>query len=265
MLLAELRLEIGEDVELRVARFRDVQIEAVLAAPEERLRAGDALQAVEVDLPAAEDGQIVVREIVADDGHEIDLGKERRRNRKVRRRSAQAAVHFPERSLNRVERDAANDEDAHDPGGGGGGGGGGDKGGSLTGEGKIQASGPGPSRKADGARRGGGPRVPARVGQHVRDQRRSPARRVFRLKRYVTYFPMIGARSLLHLRRNRRRARDDRVLQRSRAGAVAFAVRGRHDRVAEDLLRGLGVLRQVCQNRFDGDVVVRSRASSRSR
>src|SRR5215212_156353 len=111
--LVELRLEIGEDVELRVARFGDVQVIAVLAAPEKCLRAGDALKSVEIDVAPLKHRRVVLREVVADDRHEIDLGEKRRGDGKIRRRSADAAVHFSERGLQSVKRDAADDEDAH--------------------------------------------------------------------------------------------------------------------------------------------------------
>ena len=47
--LGELRLEVGEHVELRVERLAVVQVPAVVAAPEERPPAGDVLDVVGVD------------------------------------------------------------------------------------------------------------------------------------------------------------------------------------------------------------------------
>ena len=75
LLLVQLRLKLREHVELRLARFRDVEIEAVLAAPEEALRAVNPLQAVEIDVAALEDRRVLFREVVADDGDEIDGAK----------------------------------------------------------------------------------------------------------------------------------------------------------------------------------------------
>src|SRR5207253_2470301 len=113
LLLVQFRFERGEDIQLRLARLRDVEIEAVLTAPEETLLAWNALQSVEIDVPPFEDRRIFIGEIVADDRHEIHLGEERRRDGEISRRAAEAAVHFPEWCLNRVERDRADDRDAH--------------------------------------------------------------------------------------------------------------------------------------------------------
>ena len=111
--LVELRREVGEDVELRVARLGDVQVVAVLAAPEERLLAGDALQAVGVDVAAVEDRRVLVGEVLADHGDEIDFREERSGHGEIRRRAADAAVDLPERSLEGIEGNTSDDEDGH--------------------------------------------------------------------------------------------------------------------------------------------------------
>ena len=48
-LLRELRLEVAEHVQLRVVGVGDVEVVVVVAAPEERLAAGDVLDVVGVD------------------------------------------------------------------------------------------------------------------------------------------------------------------------------------------------------------------------
>src|SRR5690606_32686135 len=95
------------------ARFRDVEIVAVLAAPEERLLAGDPLQAIEIDVAAAEHRGVFFGEIVADDGDQIDLGEERGGDRKVSRRASDDAIDLAERCFECVERDAADYENGH--------------------------------------------------------------------------------------------------------------------------------------------------------
>jgi len=56
--VVEPRCEIREDIELRFARLRDVQVVAVLAGPEKCLRAFYSLQTVEVDIAAFENRDV---------------------------------------------------------------------------------------------------------------------------------------------------------------------------------------------------------------
>ena len=109
----ELRIEVGEDVELRVERVRDRHVVLVAAGPVERLRARHALQVVDVDLACGEHRELLVPEVVADDAHHRDVGEEARREREVGRRSAEHPFALSERGLERVEGDGSDDGDGH--------------------------------------------------------------------------------------------------------------------------------------------------------
>ncbi len=113
----ELRIEVGEDVELRVERVRDRHVVLVAAGPVERLRARHALQVVDVDLARGEHRELLVPEVVADDAHHRDVGEEARREREVGRRSAEHPFALSERGLERVEGDGSDDGDGHADGG----------------------------------------------------------------------------------------------------------------------------------------------------
>ena len=105
----EHRVELGEHVELRVERLRDLHVLVVAAGPEERAPADDALEVVRVDPARCEDVELVVAEVLADDADDADVGEEARREREVRRSPAEDALALAERGLERVERDRADD------------------------------------------------------------------------------------------------------------------------------------------------------------
>jgi hypothetical protein len=108
--IGELRLEVGEDVELRVERVRGVEIEVVAPAPEEGAAGGDDFQIVRVDLVLAEDAELVSPEVAADDADDPHVREEARREREVRGRAAEHPLALAERGFHRVERDGADDE-----------------------------------------------------------------------------------------------------------------------------------------------------------
>ena len=113
--VAELRLEVGEHVELRVERMRRVEVVVVPSAPEERAAARDPLDVCDVDPVVREDAKLLVAEVVADDPDHPDVGEEARSEREVRRRAAEQALARAEGRLDGVERDGADAGEAHPP------------------------------------------------------------------------------------------------------------------------------------------------------
>ncbi len=96
------RLEIGKYVQLRRQRHTLVQIFRVAPRPEKRFPRR-ALQPSGIDMPPAKNLRVFFREVVADNPHQADVREKARRYGKVRRRSAQRAVHFSIRAFERVE------------------------------------------------------------------------------------------------------------------------------------------------------------------
>ncbi len=109
----ELRLERLEHVELRVERVTRVHVVVVLAGPEERLAAVDALDVVDVDAVGGEDALVLGGEVVAHHADDVDLVEEARREREVRCGATEHAVALVERRLDAVERDGSNHGEAH--------------------------------------------------------------------------------------------------------------------------------------------------------
>jgi hypothetical protein len=109
----ELRVEVGEDVELRVQGVGDGHVLLVATRPEEGAPPDDALEIVRVDPSCAEDVELGVAEVLADDAHDVDVGEEARREGEVRCSSAEDPLAFAVRGLERVERDRADDRDGH--------------------------------------------------------------------------------------------------------------------------------------------------------
>ncbi len=68
----QFRIEIGEDVEVGAQGGAVVHIGRINARPEECLPAGNALEAFEIDLAGGEEIDVFLREIVADDGDDLD-------------------------------------------------------------------------------------------------------------------------------------------------------------------------------------------------
>ena len=109
----EHRVEPREHVQLRVDRLRDLHVRVVAAGPEERLNTGDLLDVLDVDPARLEDGELLGAEVVADHADNPHVGEEARRQREVRRRTAEDAFTSSERRLDGVERDGADDGDGH--------------------------------------------------------------------------------------------------------------------------------------------------------
>jgi hypothetical protein len=55
-------------------------------------------------MPAAEDGFVMRRKILAHDGHKTHRRKKTRRHRKIGCRTSYRALHFPVRTFERVKR-----------------------------------------------------------------------------------------------------------------------------------------------------------------
>ena len=107
------RVEAREHVQLRVDRLRDLHVRVVATCPEERPVAGDLLDVFDVDPARLEDGELLGAEVVADHADDPHVGEEACRKREVRRRAAEDALAPPERRLDGVERDRADDGDGH--------------------------------------------------------------------------------------------------------------------------------------------------------
>ena len=109
----ELRIEVGEDVELRVERVRDRHVVLVAARPVERRAPGTRSRSSTLIPRAANTASSLLAEVVADDAHHRDVGEEARREREVGRRSAEHPFALSERGLERVEGDGSDDGDGH--------------------------------------------------------------------------------------------------------------------------------------------------------
>ncbi len=91
-----------EHAELRVERLARVQIPAILAAPEEGLAAGDALDVGDVHVAIAQHLQLGLAEIVADGADDVDPIEERGGQREVHGGAAEHPLALPERGLDGV-------------------------------------------------------------------------------------------------------------------------------------------------------------------
>ena len=95
-----LRLKVGEDVQIREKCVSDVQIVLIATAPAERLAVCDSFEVARADAATVKD--FLLGEIAADHADYADVGKEARRDRKVRGRAAQHLVTFTERGFDAV-------------------------------------------------------------------------------------------------------------------------------------------------------------------
>ena len=109
----ELRLELGEHVQLGVERLAVVEVPAVHAAPEERLAAGDVLDVVGDRRRGARAARLGRGEVVADRADHAHLVEERRGEREVHGGAAEHALALPERGPDRVIGDGSDDGDRH--------------------------------------------------------------------------------------------------------------------------------------------------------
>ena len=111
--LGQLRLEALEHAQLRVERLARVQVPAVLAAPEERLAAGDALDVGDVDAALAHHVELGLAEVLADRADDADLVEERGGQREVHGGAAEHPLALAERRLDGVVGDRADHGDWH--------------------------------------------------------------------------------------------------------------------------------------------------------
>ena len=82
----QLGLEALEDVELGEQRLAAIEVQAVLAAPAERLAFG-VLNTLQVDASTTEQLELFLAEVFADDGDQVDVGEERSEQGEVGRAS----------------------------------------------------------------------------------------------------------------------------------------------------------------------------------
>src|SRR5262249_35104225 len=108
----EFRLEVCEDIQLRRQRHALVQVLRIAARPEERFPRG-ALQTLDVNRAPAKNLSINLREVVANDAHEIHAGEETGRHGKISGRAAQSTVYFSVRTLEGIERNGPYNEQGH--------------------------------------------------------------------------------------------------------------------------------------------------------
>ena len=112
--LRQLRLEVLEDVEVRLERVARVQVVVVLALPEEGLAARDVLDVVgDRRRACAGRARLLVAEVVADRADDADLVEERRGQREVGGRAAEHPLALAERGLDGVEGDRSDHGEAH--------------------------------------------------------------------------------------------------------------------------------------------------------
>ena len=110
--LGQLRIEIGEDVEVGAQRLAVVHVGRVLAGPEEGL-AGHALQPVEIDLARGQEIDIFLREIVAHHADDFHVREIRGGERDVRACAAEHAVYFSMGRFHAVISNGSNNDERH--------------------------------------------------------------------------------------------------------------------------------------------------------
>ena len=113
VLLAELRDELGEDVELGVVGVGDVHVVVVVPAPEEGAAALDVLDVDGRDAVRLEHADLVRPEVVADRSDDADVGEEARREGEMARRTAEHPLALAERGPHGVEGDGSDDGQGH--------------------------------------------------------------------------------------------------------------------------------------------------------
>ena len=95
--LGQLRLEVGEHAELGVVGVGHVEVGLVVAAPGERLAAGDPLDVGDVHSTRAQQLDVLVAEVVAHRSDHVHIREEAGREREVHGRAAEHALALPER------------------------------------------------------------------------------------------------------------------------------------------------------------------------
>src|ERR1019366_9405007 len=98
----ELGREALEDPQLGVERLAGVQIPAVLAVPEERLAAGDALDVRDVHAAAAHASEPLLAEVLADRPHHAHVLEEGGGQREMHRGPPEHPLALAERGLDGV-------------------------------------------------------------------------------------------------------------------------------------------------------------------
>ena len=109
----ELRLEVGEDVEVGLQRVADVGVALVAARPEERLAARDVLDVVGDHAAVVQHRVLGLAEVVAHGTDHARLGQERGGQREMHGRAAEQAVAPAGRRLDGVEGDRTHHGQRH--------------------------------------------------------------------------------------------------------------------------------------------------------
>ena len=112
-LLAQLRDEVGEDVELGVVGVGDVHVVVVVAAPEEGPAAGHLLDPEGGDPVLLEHAELRGPEIVADRADDADVGEEAGREREMAGGAPEHALALAERGAHGVEGDRSDNGQGH--------------------------------------------------------------------------------------------------------------------------------------------------------
>ena len=106
-LLGELRLEVTEHVQLGVVGVGRVQVELVVALPEEGLGAGDPLDVIGDHAAVLEHVDLGLGEVVTDRADHADIGEEAGSERKMDGGAAEHLLALAERRMDGIEGDRA--------------------------------------------------------------------------------------------------------------------------------------------------------------
>ena len=112
--LRQRRLEVLEDVEVRLQRVADVDVALVAPGPEERLAAGHVLDVVGDDAARVQRLVLGLAEVVADRPDHARVGEERGGEREVHRRAPSSRSRLPGLGLDGVKGDGSDDGERHE-------------------------------------------------------------------------------------------------------------------------------------------------------
>src|SRR5207249_7982748 len=105
-------LELLEHIEVGEERLAAVEVVAILAAPAKGL-AASVLDALEVNPPALKHPHVLLVEVLADNGDEVDVGEIGGGDSEVGEGAADNIVGLTEGRLDGVESDGADGDDGH--------------------------------------------------------------------------------------------------------------------------------------------------------
>src|SRR6266516_1076294 len=111
-LVEQAELELLEHIEVGEERLAAVEVVAILAAPAKGL-AASVLDALEVNPPALKHPHVLLVEVLADNGDEVDVGEIGGGDSEVGEGAADNIVGLTEGRLDGVESDGADGDDGH--------------------------------------------------------------------------------------------------------------------------------------------------------